>query len=115
MTWLIRSHQSPRSKRSNELLDSYRSIGYFANIRGLREGPQPELELQQFRGWFRPMFHSPKASWAVLTGAAEKEACWIAAGGTFEQLEDSGEVPSEWIWFAISCNGFSSGQLSWSW
>ena len=44
-----------------------------------------------FRGWFRPMFHSPKASWAVLTGAAEQEACWIAAGGTFEQLEDSEE------------------------
>jgi len=33
--------------------------GYFARIRGLREGPYPELELQQFRDWFRLVFHSP--------------------------------------------------------
>ena len=30
-----------------------RPIGYFANIRGLREAPQPELELQQFP-WLVP-------------------------------------------------------------
>jgi|GEM_PF-3121982 hypothetical protein len=35
------------------------------------------------------MFHSPQASWAVLTGAGEQGACWILTGGTFEQLEDS--------------------------